>query len=281
MTPKVFIFSLPHGTVGDSVLGGLLPYLSKDDIIIDAGNEHWQNTERRQGKCYTKGIRYVGMGVSGGYQAARAGPSMCPGGDDTSLDMVLPLLQKVAAKDKKGNTCVGKAGSGGSGHYVKMIHNGIEHGMMSAIAEAWQIMEVGLEMSEEEIGDILQKWDENGQLVSSLPFFSFEKLIILARHVSHPHWRRYLSNKRLVWEASYRFGRRQSCTRPHRRRRHRCLEQRRSYNSSHPSANSQYCTRSSPGICIPRTADTSEENNWRRLRTAKARTKRFCEGQVR
>lgn len=165
-TPKVFVFSLPHGNVGDSVLGGLLPYLSKDDIIIDAGNEHWQNTERRQGKCYTKGIRYVGMGVSGGYQAARAGPSMCPGGDDASLDMVMPLLRVVAAKDKKGNPCVGKAGSGGAGHYVKMIHNGIEHGMMSAIAEAWQIMEVGLEMSEDEIGNTLERWNEKGQLVS-------------------------------------------------------------------------------------------------------------------
>lgn len=167
-TPKVFVFSLPHGNVGDSVLGGLLPYLSKDDIIIDAGNEHWQNTERRQGKCYTKGIRYVGMGVSGGYQAARAGPSMCPGGDDASLDMVMPLLRIVAAKDKKGNPCVGKAGSGGAGHYVKMIHNGIEHGMMSAIAEAWQIMQVGLEMSEDEIGNTLEKWNDKGQLVSFL-----------------------------------------------------------------------------------------------------------------
>lgn len=68
--PKVFVWSLPHGSVGDSVLGGLMPYLEKGDIIIDCGNEHWENTERRQGKCVTKGIRYVGCGVSGGYQAA-------------------------------------------------------------------------------------------------------------------------------------------------------------------------------------------------------------------
>jgi len=68
--PKVFVWSLPHGSVGDSVLGGLMPYLEKGDIIIDCGNEHWENTERRQGKCTTKGIRYVGCGVSGGYQAA-------------------------------------------------------------------------------------------------------------------------------------------------------------------------------------------------------------------
>lgn len=76
-SPKVFVFSLPHGTVGDGVVEGLLPYLEKGDIIIDAGNEHWQNTERRQGKCVVRGIRYVGMGVSGGYQAARRSVSSC------------------------------------------------------------------------------------------------------------------------------------------------------------------------------------------------------------
>lgn len=160
--PKVFVFSLPHGTVGDSVLGGLMPYLNKGDIIIDAGNEHWENTERRQGKCVTKGIRYIGMGVSGGYQAARAGPSMCPGADDESLDLVMPMLEKVAAKDKHGRPCVGKAGTGGSGHYVKMIHNGIEHGMMSTIAEAWQIMVAGLGMSYDEVGEVFSKWNAEG-----------------------------------------------------------------------------------------------------------------------
>lgn len=162
----MFVFSLPHGNVGDSVLEGLEPYLSKGDIIIDAGNEHWGNTERRQGKCATRGIRYVGMGVSGGYQAARRGPSMCPGSDDESLDIVLPLLRKVAAKDTQGRSCTGKCGLGGSGNYVKMIHNGIEHGMMSAIAEAWGIMVNGLGMEYDEVGDVFEKWDKEGQLVS-------------------------------------------------------------------------------------------------------------------
>lgn len=165
-SPKVFVFSLPHGSVGDMVLGGLMPYLDKGDIIIDAGNENWQNTERRQGKCYTRGVRYIGMGVSGGYQAARQGPSMCPGGDDESLDIVLPLLKKVAAKDKNGVPCVGKAGTGGSGHYVKMIHNGIEHGMISAVSEAYDIMKKGLGMSNDEIGKVFEQWNEEGGLVS-------------------------------------------------------------------------------------------------------------------
>lgn len=164
-SPKVFVFSLPHGNVGDTVLGDLLPYLEKGDIIIDAGNEHWKNTQRRQGKCVVRGVRYIGMGVSGGYQAARAGPSMCPGADDESLDLLMPLLRKVAAKDKNGNPCVAKAGTGGAGHYVKMIHNGIEHGMMSAISEAFAIMQKGLGMSDEEIGDVFEAWNKEGELV--------------------------------------------------------------------------------------------------------------------
>ncbi|PSK60555.1 hypothetical protein B9Z65_705 [Elsinoe australis] len=163
-SPKVFFFSLPHGKVGDTVLEGLEPYLAKGDIIVDAANEHWMNTERRQGMATVRGIRYVGMGVSGGYQAARRGPSMCPGGDDQSLDIVLPLLQKAAAKDNKGNACVAKAGLGGAGHYVKMIHNGIEHGMMSAISEAWWIMVHGLVMSYDEIAEEFKRWDAEGEL---------------------------------------------------------------------------------------------------------------------
>ena len=191
------MFSLPHGTIGDSVLEGLLPYLEKNDIIIDAGNEHWQNTERRQGKCVIKGIRYVGMGVSGGYQAARVGPSMCPSGDDASLDLILPLLRKVAAKDKKGYPCVGKAGTGGSGHYVKMIHNGIEHGMMSAIAEAWQVMDVGLGMRYEEIGDTLAKWNQEGPFVrGNLDGGVFFLLIPIAWHILNQYWSRYLQDER-------------------------------------------------------------------------------------
>jgi 6-phosphogluconate dehydrogenase len=90
---------------------------------------------------------------------------MCPGGDDESLRLVLPFLRKVAAKDHRGKACVGQAGTGGSGHYVKMIHNGIEHGMMSAISEAWGIMKLGLGMSDDDIGDTLDKWNNEGELV--------------------------------------------------------------------------------------------------------------------
>lgn len=167
-SPKVFVFSLPHGNAGDTVIEGLHPYLERGDIIIDAANENWNNTQRRQGKLIAQGVHYVGMGVSGGYQSARRGPSMCPGGDEKGIDLVMPLLQKVAAKDAKGRPCVGKVGLGGAGHYVKMIHNGIEHGMMSAIAEAWQIMNHGLDMSYDEIGDVFAKWNSEGELVAYL-----------------------------------------------------------------------------------------------------------------
>ena len=123
-SPKVFIFSVPHGTVGDSIVEQLHSYLERGDIIIDGSNEHWENTQRRQAKMSIRAVHYIGMGVSGGYQSARAGPSMSPGGDESALNAIMPLLQKVAARDSNGKPCVAKMGPGGSGHYVKMIHNG-------------------------------------------------------------------------------------------------------------------------------------------------------------
>lgn len=90
---------------------------------------------------------------------------MCPSGEDVALDAILPLLEKVAAKDARGKACVGRAGMGGSGHYVKMIHNGIEHGMMSALAEASQIMSLSLGMSYDEIGDELARWNDTREMV--------------------------------------------------------------------------------------------------------------------
>lgn len=165
-SPKVLIFSLPHGYVGDKVVDGLQQYLDTGDIIIDASNENWQNTQRRQGKLAAQGVYYIGMGVSGGYQAARRGPSLCPGGDKGALELVMPLLAKVCAKDAKGRPCVGNVGAGGCGHYVKMVHNGIEQGMMSAVAEAFQVMKVSLGMTHDEIAEEFAKWNSDGELVS-------------------------------------------------------------------------------------------------------------------
>jgi 6-phosphogluconate dehydrogenase len=125
-SPKIIFFSLPHGTVGDTVVEGLYQYLDKGDIIIDCSNEEWENTQRRQGKLVSQGVYYIGCGVSGGYQAARRGPSMCPGGEDKALEICMPMFETMAAKAEDGSPCVGKIGMGGAGHYVKMIHNGIE-----------------------------------------------------------------------------------------------------------------------------------------------------------
>ncbi|KAI9801898.1 MAG: hypothetical protein M1833_002212 [Piccolia ochrophora] len=162
--PKVIFFSLPHGTAGDTVSEGLQPFLEPGDIIVDCSNENWENTQRRQGKLVSQGVFYVGCGVSGGYQAARRGPSMCPGGEREPLDHLMPFFEMVAAKDAIGHPCVGRVGQGGAGHYVKMIHNGIEHGIMSALAESWSMMSLNMGMGFDEIGDVMAKWNSEGEL---------------------------------------------------------------------------------------------------------------------
>lgn len=112
---------------------------------------------------------------------------MCPGSDDETLDIVLPLLQKVAAKSHDGKPCVGKVGTGGSGHYVKMIHNGIEHGMMSAICEAWGIMINGLGMSYDDIAKVFEKWNSDGELVRLVRSCEEPADIRLERYIPHRH----------------------------------------------------------------------------------------------
>lgn len=165
-SPKVIFFSLPHGTVGDTVVDGLQQYLDKGDIIVDCSNENWNNTQRRQGKLVAQGVYYIGCGVSGGYQAARRGPSMSPGGEEKALDLLMPFFEKVAAKAPNGGKpCVARIGEGGAGHYVKMIHNGIEHGMMSAISESWEIMNTHMGMDYDEISQVYKKWSTEGEMV--------------------------------------------------------------------------------------------------------------------
>lgn len=122
---------------------------------------------------------------------------MCPGGDISTLNEVLPLLKKVAAKDKNEQPCVGAIGKGGAGHYVKMMHNGIEHGMMSAISEAWGIMQK-MGMGDEEIGDVLAQWNSEGELVGlSFTTSSCRTLTTyVERYLPRFHWRRLISQTR-------------------------------------------------------------------------------------
>ncbi|KAK9414421.1 putative 6-phosphogluconate dehydrogenase [Seiridium unicorne] len=162
--PKLFVFSTPHGGPADKCVEGILPFLNKGDLIVDCGNEHWTNTERRQKMLDPKGIHYVGCGVSGGYQSARHGPSMSPGGSPEALKLAMPFLKTVAAKDAQGRSCTNPVGPGGSGHYVKMVHNGIEQGMMSSIAEVWLILTQGLGFKYEEVADLFKSWNKSGPL---------------------------------------------------------------------------------------------------------------------
>ena len=165
-SPRVLLFSLPHGKPGDSVVQSLTPHLSPGDIIVDGSNEDYRVTQKRQGWVQSRGVSYVGMGVSGGFAGARNGPSLMPGGDERALDLLMPLLRRVAARDDRGRECVAKIGPGGSGHYVKMVHNGIEHGVMSVLCEAWAVMNDCLGMDGDAIGEIFEGWNQVGGLVS-------------------------------------------------------------------------------------------------------------------
>lgn len=162
---KLFMFSVTHGEPADSVLSKIKKDLKKGDIILDGGNEYYRRTERRQAELKPLGVSWVGMGVSGGYQSARRGPSLSPGGDKQAIQEVMPFLELYSAKDKKtGKPCVTYIGPGGAGHYVKMCHNGIEGGLLSTTCEAWAIMHKGLGMSFDEIGDTFQEWSRHGEL---------------------------------------------------------------------------------------------------------------------
>ena len=166
-SPKVFVLSVPFGNVGDETIDGLWPYLQRGDVLMDASNENWLSTERRQKRLEPGGVHYIGMGVSGGYQSARHGPSISPGGSEEALNLVMPFLDRIAARDNHGRPCVTKVGPGGSGQYVKMVHNGIEHGLMSTLCEAWAIMTQILGMEYAEIASVFDSWNKEGPLESN------------------------------------------------------------------------------------------------------------------
>lgn len=166
---KLCIFSISHGKPADEVLHLLNEKnaLKGGDIIMDGGNEHWKTTERRQRSLGQKGVIWIGLGVSGGYQSARRGPSFCPGGDEQAIKDVLPVLETFSAKymsEGREKPCVEYIGPGGAGHYVKMVHNGIENGMLGGICEAWGWMRTGLGISDDEIGRIFEEWDSTEEL---------------------------------------------------------------------------------------------------------------------
>ncbi len=165
--PRAVMLLVPAGPVVDSVIRDLLPYLEADDMIIDAGNSHFTDTDLRQKTLEAKGMHFFGMGVSGGEAGARHGPSMMPGGPEQAYQRVQDILEAAAAH-VAGDPCVTYLGPGSSGHYVKMVHNGIEYGMMQLIAETYDVLSRGLGLTDDELGKVFDDWNQaelNGYLV--------------------------------------------------------------------------------------------------------------------
>ena len=156
--PRNIMLLVPAGPIVDSVIAELTPHLGPDDLIIDGGNSHFTDTERREAELATRGFGFTGMGVSGGSAGARHGASIMPGGRLDHFERVRPALEAVAAK-VNGEPCVAYMGTGSAGHFVKMVHNGIEYGMMQLIAETYDAMRRILGLSVAECADIFRQWN--------------------------------------------------------------------------------------------------------------------------
>ena len=165
--PRKIMLMVKAGKAVDDFIETLLPYLEQGDLIIDGGNSHFPDTIRRTKYLESKGLLYIGTGVSGGEEGARFGPSIMPGGSPQAWPLVKDIFQAICAKTPAGEPCCDWVGEDGAGHYVKMTHNGIEYGDMQLICEAYQLMKEGLSMSNEEMHAALTEWNK-GELDSYL-----------------------------------------------------------------------------------------------------------------
>jgi 6-phosphogluconate dehydrogenase len=165
-TPRKIILLVKAGQPVDDVINQLKPYLSPDDIIIDGGNSYFKDTQRREKELKAEGFNFIGSGVSGGESGALWGPSLMPGGDRAAYEQIRPIWEAIAAKVDDG-PCVTYVGPDGAGHFVKMVHNGIEYGDMQLIAEAYDILRNVLGCEASELADIFARWNE-GALKSFL-----------------------------------------------------------------------------------------------------------------
>ena len=163
--PRRVMLLVKAGSAVDNFIEQLLPYLEQGDIIIDGGNSEYTDTRRRCTELKEKGIRYVGSGVSGGEDGARYGPSLMPGGDKEAWPYIQPIFQSIAAKTD-GQPCCDWVGEDGAGHYVKMVHNGIEYGDMQLIGEIYHLMSA-IGLTQDEMGNIFEEWNK-GELDSFL-----------------------------------------------------------------------------------------------------------------
>ncbi len=165
--PRVILLMVPAGTPVDVAIESLRPHLAPGDVIIDGGNSYFTDTERRLRSLEADGLLFVGMGVSGGESGALWGPSLMPGGAVAAAPRIMPLLRDIAAVAADGAPCVAWMGPGGAGHYVKMVHNGIEYGDMELIAEIYDLLHRGAGLSNAELADLFAYWNE-GELRSYL-----------------------------------------------------------------------------------------------------------------
>ncbi len=164
--PRAILLLVPAGTVVDSVIQEILAYLEPDDLIIDAGNSYFKDTDRRISNLKSKGFQFMGIGISGGEEGARHGPSIMPGGSQAAYQRIQAVLESIAAKVDN-MPCVRYLGPGSCGHFVKMVHNGIEYGIMQLIAESYDLMKRGLGLSDQQLQKTYYDWNK-GELNSYL-----------------------------------------------------------------------------------------------------------------
>ncbi|VAY02204.1 6-phosphogluconate dehydrogenase, decarboxylating [Arsenophonus endosymbiont of Aleurodicus dispersus] len=165
-TPHRILLMVKAGEATDKTITSLTPYLNKGDILIDGGNTYFKDTIRRHQELSAQGFHFIGTGFSGGEEGALKGPSIMPGGKKQAYDLVAPIFKKIAAK-ADGEPCVSYIGPDGAGHYIKMVHNGIEYGDMQLIAEVYSILKNTLKLNNEELADIFTEWNK-GELSSYL-----------------------------------------------------------------------------------------------------------------
>jgi 6-phosphogluconate dehydrogenase len=165
-TPRSIMLLVPAGGIVDAVINDLKPHLDKGDLIIDGGNSHFPDTERREKELNEKGFEFLGVGVSGGAEGARRGPSIMIGGNEEVYSRVQPILEAVSAHVGD-EPCAAHLGKGSAGHFVKMVHNGIEYGLMQLICETYDLMKRGLGMDHARMSETFSDWD-NGELNSFL-----------------------------------------------------------------------------------------------------------------
>ncbi len=166
-SPRKIMIMVKAGAAVDATIEQFIPLLSKGDIIIDGGNSHFPDTIRRCKALEGKGLLFIGTGVSGGEEGALLGPSMMPGGSPAAWPHVKDIFQSICAKTDKGESCCDWVGENGAGHFVKMVHNGIEYGDMQLICETYQMMRDGLRMSNQEMHQVFAEWNQ-GELDSYL-----------------------------------------------------------------------------------------------------------------